>query len=644
MKRTTTPVLISDLRGGRNKTDPPALMPETQCVEAMNVDWYLASFARKRPGTSTVSTTFSSGGPFTGIIGALMRFVPGAVETAAELWAIDNANIIGRLAGAATWVAPTSIAGTPSTWLEANGVSLGGLFFLAYQVSTSNRLKVWDSVLNEIRPVGLATPAAPTGADDAAGGLTLTRSYRVRWVEISGSDTRRMSEASAILTRSIAAKAGSTITRPTAAGEGETHWDLEASDATTGPWYRIARTVIGTTTFDDTSGTIATTNISPLDGIFYPPPSAKYLVATDARVLMAGAWETSGGYTTPKNNRVWYTPVIGDRDVGDSERIPSANRIDVDAAITGLGGPLQGSIYVFGYRRMWKLVPTGVDSDPYHKFDISSPVGCIAHSSIVMAEDETGSPALYFWSHVGPYRLGATGLQFLGLDIKDQIDAVNLGAANVVVHGQYHSSLHQVWWWIATGSANDPNVKVVFDTRLGRSGAAGAVRGGWSLANGTQTVSRCSCMFANTIGATMSRDLKPYVARAAMVSVIGKCDSSATDDYGDTYQAYIDTREYASPAGLDHDLASMEGFVVAKAASGVTISVTPTHGYGQQTITAGTVSLTPSGSETRLRRKMEGMQTADAPSVSYRVGDAAAVSNGWQIDLVVFEHQDGGAA
>ena len=67
------------------------------------------------------------------------------------------------------------------------------------------------------------------------------------------------------------------------------------------------------------------------------------------RILLAGAWETTGtaDQTEPKQNRVWYTPVLGSTDEGDDERIPNTvdqqNWVDVgnEGPITGLGGPLR---------------------------------------------------------------------------------------------------------------------------------------------------------------------------------------------------------------------------------------------------------------------------------------------------------------
>ena len=108
------------------------------------------------------------------------------------------------------------------------------------------------------------------------------------------------------------------------------------------------------------------------------------------------------------------------------------------------------------------------------------------------------------------------------------------------------------------------------------------------------------------------------------------------------FQAYVDTRELLAPSGLDHNLQTQEGYVLGEVASGVTITVTPKSAYGLETATAGTALMTASGSETRTRKKLEGMQAAGAPSISYRIGDASAVSNGWTLDALIVEHKDEG--
>src|SRR5678816_2675639 len=96
----TARLLIDDQRGGRNNSDPPLSLGPTQCVEAQNVDWWAGTLANKRPGASADTMTFTSGGPFTGKISSMWRHVPGVDESAAELWAIDDAAtpIVGRKA------------------------------------------------------------------------------------------------------------------------------------------------------------------------------------------------------------------------------------------------------------------------------------------------------------------------------------------------------------------------------------------------------------------------------------------------------------------------------------------------------------------------------------------------------------------
>lgn len=631
-------ILIHDLSGGRNDSDPPAMLPDDQCQEALNVDWWEGTLAHKRNGSTALSTTFSSGGPFTGLIGSVLRHVPGNSEAAAELWAVDDAGVVGRLAGATTFTAPTMADATTDsvTW---TGASLDGKFFLGFD-SAQNRLHCWDPANTKVRRVGLATPSPPTVATQGGSGLSFTRYYRIRVVDISGSDTRRRSEASTSVSITITDDAGVTVTRPSLPGEDETHWEAEYADAAAGPWYRASQIVAATTTYSDTAATISTTNLTAADGINYPPPSARFVISDDNRLVMAASFETSGGYVTPKETRVWFTPVLGSNDVGDAERIPSGNYLDVEAAITGLAGPLQGSVYVFSYRRIWKLVATGIAAAPYQRFGISNGIGCIHHKSIVQADDEHGNPAIYFLSHRGPYRLGAQGLQYLGKDNETLWATVNLAPTGVTAHGVYHADKHQVWWWICTAAANNANVRMVFDTKLGRMAEGGAVRRGWAKHTGGGANARCSVMFSNTVAASMSIDLKPYIGQFDANNRIWKCDSTATDDAGTTFQAYVDTKEYA-PAGLGRNVKLMEPSLLAEVASGVTLTVTGRIDHGLRSDPTGTALLTASGSETRVQKKIEGFAGADAGSVSFRIGDASAASNGWTADALIVPFEPG---
>lgn len=616
---------LTSLRGGRNGYDPPTAIPDDQCVEALNVDWWAGGLANKRGGHSALSTTFSAGGPFTGIIGSMVRHVPAGDETAAELWAFDSAAVNGRLAGAATWTAPTFVDAV-SDAKGIVGTSLGGFLHLFYD-SAQNRAHLWDGT--RVRRAGLATPDPPTVATLGGAGKTFTRYCRIRTVEISGSNTIRRSEASTAVSISITDDSGIRITRSTLpTNEHETHWEYEASSTSVGPWYLIAQIATATSTYDDSAATIDTTNLSNPVGVNTPPPSAKFAVTDDTRNFMAGCYETSGGFTTARNNAVWWTPVIGDRDVGDTERIPTANRIGLEDVPTGVGGPIQGLVFVFAYRRIWKFVPTGIDTLPYQKFSIRKDLGCIRHQTICVGEDENGAPALYFLAARGPYRIGAMGIQFLGLDIDDLWEGVNLAASNTVAHAVYHADKHQVWFYIATGSNNDPDTRLVFDVKEGRPEGGSAVRRGWAK-HVPASAARCSVIFSSTVGASMSAALKPYVGITTN-NTIWKCDTG-TDDAGAAFQAYIDTKEYGE-IGKNH--AVREGVLIAEAASGVTITVTPKGDNGLQDGQAGTALLTASGSETRVNKRLEGMQHAGAGTFRFRIGDASAVANAWTIDAM----------
>lgn len=632
-------ITITDLSGGRNGYDQPLDIPDTQCADAVNVDWFEGGLAHKRRGSVLIGQTFSSGGPFSGVVGSLLRFGSGGDGRASELWAVSG--IMARLASSTLW-AEVTLTDAVSNGYGATGATINGMLTIGYD-SAQNRLHVWDPSLSKVRRVGLATPgAAPTGATLGGAGLTFSRYYAVRWVDISGANTRRRSERSAASTVvSITDDSGVQVTRPTAASEDETHWEVLAADAAAGPWYRLSQVAIATTTYNDTAATIPTTTADVEDGLNFPPPSAKWVIATDARLLMAGAWEQSGGYVTPKTNRVWWTPVIGSNDVGDTERIPSGvgSYLDFDEPLTGIGGPVNGVIYVFSTRRIWKMVPTNDVDSPYVRYSVSGTVGCIRHHTIVTGEDENGNPCLYFLSTRGPYRVGAFGVQYLGTDIEDIWSYGTTTLIAVLIEtgsfGVYHQAKHQVWWWHTTIESRTPTLLFVFDTQLGRTVEADAVRGGWSRFTGTKIASAgAAIMFSNTISTSPDFNWKPYIAGVVSSGEMYRCDDdSVTADDSVAFQAYVQTKEYA-PAGIAHNCALGEPQLIGQVASGVTITVTAYSDFGLSSAVSGTALLTASGSETRVSKKLEGFQTAGIGTCSFRIGDGSALSNQWTVEAV----------
>jgi hypothetical protein len=651
---------IERLRG-RNGFDPPLLIPDDQAVEMLNMDLYDGQLGRKRPGSSNDTMTFSSGGPFTGSIRTLIRHVPGQDESAMELFAIEltATPVVGRKAASTQYVAVTVKDNISGGIAAIHGVSFNGKLFFGGWDSAVNRAQVWDG--STIRRVGVGTPAAPTGADDGAGTLTLSRSYKIAYTVQVSSVTVRRSELGPVLTRSITNKLGSTITKPAAISEGETHWELYAADTPTGTYYLIATTVVGTTTFDDTAATIPTTTAAPIAGTNSVPGSAKFVATDGNRVLWYGSLETSAGDAVePKNGRVWFSAVLGASatSIGDDERIPiqataGGLRYYIDVGENdggeprGLAGPLYGSMYAFQSHGITELAPTNRANTPYRRFQMSRTHGAVNHRSIIEGPDAAGNPCLYFLSPKdGPRRISRAGLEWVGADVKDVWDTINLDASTTVGHGIYYPDRNQILWWVSTGSNGVPDTIIMFDITEGISSVANeqpAIRKGWTKWMGNFAKATCSCLFSTTPGASMARKLVPYIGRHDVNNVVMKLSESVTDDAGTTFQAYVDTKIYA-PGGLSKHFAITGGSVAAEPASGVTFSVTAFQEGTKDSTNAASavtdaVSLTPVGSESLVVRRLEAFQLAELRAMKLRMGDSSAVANTWTLDAVTITVQ-----
>ncbi len=632
---------VKDLRSGRNNVDPPQSLSETHCVEAINVDWFNATFARKRNGVAAVTLTAS---PFTGTISSGFRHVPTTDETLAELWATDDAATpnIGRLVAGTAWATPTlKDVPTGNGW-DFSYASFNGVLYIAYK-SAVDRLHCWDPVLAKVRRTGLAAMTVPTAANQGGGAYpAVLRYYRTRATEQRSAVTTRRSEPSASV--SFTPSGGGTAARVTLAsapGEDETHWEVEAStDNLT--FYRIATVVIGTTTYDDSAATTSysTNPVSATTGTYTLQKSYKYIAVDQGRLLGYGAYTS----TNPQS-RVEFSAVLGSSDIGDGERVPTGNYQGLDendsGAATALRGPVNGSFFAGKYRQFWKLTPTGNVSAPYNVLKLSPVVGPLSQQAMAIGEDEIGGAAIYFNSFSGPYRWSTRGIEYLGKAMEDRTlgansgVSLNLAATNVVSHLVWYPTKRQVEWWFATGANNDPNEGATFS--VGRTppyyGGYATEPGEpsrWSRFTGGKGTARCSFLFSNTIGAPMSRDLKPYIGSTAAVNTFGKCDTG-TQDLGANFQSYIDTKVY-EPAGDNFTTSVLGGQIVATTSTGVTITVTTLADFGMQS-QADTVLLTASGTETRVQPRIgAGIALGEIQTMQWRVGDASAANVAWQID------------
>jgi hypothetical protein len=623
--------VIDDIRGGRNGYDAEWAIKDTECVDAVNVDFYKSRCGHKRGGMSAPSLTNST---LTGRISFLYRHVPGTDETAAELWGTDDAGtpIVNRLAAGTAWSLPTIKDAPTGNGFDFTGASINGKLMLAYK-SAQGRLHCWDG--STIRRTGLAATGAPTAANTGAGAYAATlRYYRQRSTVQAGGVTIRRSEPSAYVSFTPSgAGTAARVTQATVINEGETHWEVEAStDSVT--FYRIATVVIATTTYDDSAATTtySSNTLSDLTGKYTLQKSYKFLAADQNRILGFGSWTT-----TDKQGRIEISAVIGSADTSDEERVDTSavnSYVDLDendsGVATGLAGPIFGAYFAFKERQVWQLTATGVTSQPYRQEAISKSIGSISHHAICRGEDRHGNAALYWMSHRGPYRWSINGLEYIGRNVEDYVlggnATINLGATNSVARAVYHADKRQVWMWWATGSSNDCNNLFIFDVQTN----------GWSRVPSGDLVAniRCAVMFSNTISASMSRDLKPYVSQTGAGNRAWKCDTG-TDDNGTAFKAYVDTKA-VEPGGPGFMGAVGDAQLLAQVSSGVTITDIITADFGVQTVT-GTALLTADGSETRVTRRIEGSALrGDVRFVQHRIGDASAVSNTWTLDRLVF--------
>jgi hypothetical protein len=635
------------LRGRDGSTAAQIAIPENKAKECLNVDFYRTTFARKRGGAAAFSL---SGSNHTGVIAYAFRHVPGADDTAAELWLVDAAAtpVLSRNA-AGSFSNPTwkdNITSRPQdVWM----VSFNGKLHI-FSETAQDRYQVFDPAISTsvLRRAGMKAPTGFDAGDIAntgAGSYAATaRWYKIRFTVQVSSNTVLRSESSETATFTPSGTGtAARITKPSSVSEGETHWEVYGAAAADGPFYLLATTAVGTTTYDDSvnPSDYSGGNLEPVIGQHTVPASYKYGIADDNRMLYAGGWETG----TPPNT-VFITPVLGTTSSAyyDDERVPTDSKVQFNERdggfITGFGGPIENEVLVLKNRQTWRLIPTGIEADPYRKKIISKAMGCIRQHTVVNGEDEAGRPIVAWLSQQGPVRYSPVyGLQRLEWDVKDIWETVNLAASTVVAHGVRYEDKHQIWWWLSTGANNEPDTKIVFDERLGRVVDAGVVRDGWAKHTGNSASARCSVMFSNTIGATMSRDLKPYIGQHGAAARLWKCDTSDTDDAGTAFQALV-TLPDRHLGGIAHKCQTWNPIVLGSVGSH-TLRATYSRDYGADSRTADvTMSATSDGTaETRISKVFEAGETADADAVALSIGDSAAVASAWTIDAVVVPYE-----
>jgi hypothetical protein len=643
---------------GRNGWDIPTEVSPDMSTESLNVDIVAGALGRKRKGSATQTFT---GDAFSGY-DVTYRFVPAAGEAAAVVMIVSYDSAVAKIVRVAAGTAAVEL--TLANAVEAPGqnarfATLNGKAYIAFN-SDENRLHVYDPALSTtvVRRSGLPLPAAPTMADVAGAVISATlRYYRIQWRVKVGSVVQRQGLLGTAGTHTPAGTAAAVrITKPSASAEGETHWAIYGSADGTA-YYEVAEVAVGTTTYDDATEPAAyATNFEPApdEGAYTPFPSVKSILSTGERLVGFGVYESSAGQSVlPKNGRVYFTPVLDSSDSDDDERL--SNTIDFQGWIDvgrnsgaedrALAGPLDDIIFVFQSKGVFKLVPTGDASQPYRRIVVTPEQGAVSQESTFVGEDEQGHPCVYWLDPVrGPYRYGRGGLQWCGYDVQDLWATVNLAATERVAAGLYDPEQRAVIFGLATtaGAANGITEYIKFFVREGRpTGDMNGVRGGWvrMTQGGGGDIGISMAMLPETIGATMSRTLKPYFgARTPLLRRWN--DDSATQDGSSSFQAYV------TSAAWDFDLLHVfkqVGVAVlqAVAASAVSIRQTLSRNFGYESRTAD-VLLTAEGSQTRIIKKIEGTAMTEIKTLQVTLGDSAAANTAWTLDeyAITLEGQD----
>lgn len=598
-------VILADLRGGLNDSDPPTQMMPDQCTFIENVEWHCASrqehstLGTRRAGTTQVTTPITAGDDV-----VFLHNNPASTDlTGNELWAISvNAATTPTVRYKTTaWQTVTQ-----TDTFTCNGVneyhfaaqSLHGKLFIAGKTA-QNRLHVRDAGATTIRRSGLAEPSPPTVAETGAGTFSGIRYYRVRYTVQSAGVTLRRSEPSTVTTYDPAAFGSNglaaRVTKPASIGENETHWEIEAS-LDNANFYRIATQVVGTTTYDDSvafsTGYAVSGTLSEDVGDYEVLPSARFLAADDDRLLLGSSWEDEA-----LSGRVAWTPVLNDPGSGNDERAPidTDNFIDLDTkeggGLTGLSKTANGYIFAFKSTAIYQLTRTGQRARAYTAHALSKKRGAI-EGSIVEALDQNGKPAVYFWDpRIGPCRIGDGGIQSVGYDIRTSAARVNIGAT-VPSRVIYYPESHQIHWWMAVDGGSFPSVIFVLHIKESRQYDNG-VRRGWTIFTGNRGAAISACMFAENIEAGVARSLieRPFIGKVD--GTIHICDQGITDS-GTSYVAFMTS----GPVVLDplNMFGLLSSALVHKASSGITLEINLIRNFGEEVRTFD-VDLTPAGSE-----------------------------------------------
>lgn len=620
MPKPNDNLVIDSLAGGMNNQDSPNTLPDDQCTFAENVEFADSSLGERRRGCIAVDVAGSDLEDYDVITHLAPHYPSELTVLQNELFAIagrfELLTVFRRSSG--SWVEVPFTQDTLNYDLpfavQIKSHSIHGKLYLAARTDV-DRMHVWDGT--SLRRVGMAGGgAAPSVVDSGTPGtFSGERTYRVRFIEMDGSDVVRQGEPSieTVFTPSGAAN-GATLTIPTPPGEGETHWEFEASDGD-GNFYVIATIAIGTTSHTDTLETTdyASFELSADIGEYEVVPSVRFVISDQDRLIFGGSW-----HDPEIDSRVSWTPVSAAPGVGNDERLPATtdNFTDLDwqdaGGLTGMSDPVNGSFYVFKLTRIYKMTRTYSLDQAYTSILLSKTRGAL-YGSVVSGLDEFGRACAYFLDPaMGPCRVGPAGIQYMH-GIKPTWDRVNTNA-NLVCHGVFYPDKQQVHWWVSFDGTDTPTYKLILQVDEVQSDASGTRRG-WTVAAGKITEAWCSTIVPETAIDPLTDEIaiyfRPYIGLRSPDFILRT--DVGDDDNGEAYHATIKTKPYLI-AGLLNRFGIMNAALLASPLSDVDggLSIRLVRDFGLEESDPVTMDFVAEADEDFILRTFDNFRMSDA--------------------------------
>lgn len=594
------------------------------------MEWFYSTLGERRLGSDAYDVTGLSLTDTEEIVYAVRHF-PTANEIDNELWVFivePNVSVrVGRHTGSGWTLITPEVAISPATptVYQIFAVSFSGkLFICALLDGSPNRMLVWDGT--SLRLAGLAAPStAPVVTDEGVGTFTGDRTYRVRVVQLDGSEIIRMSEPSDETTFVPSGTgAGARIAQPTLPGEGETDWIVEASSNGVN-FYQIATLPIATTTYDDETDLALTSYadegpLSPDIGEYIPLPAAQYACIDDDRLCLGASFVNDANDST-----VEWTPVRNDPGYGNDERIPANtdNSLNLNpkegGGLTGLGQTTNGMWYAFKAFHIYQLTRTGLAAQAYTAITLTKAIGAMP-GSLVSGMDENGVPTLYFADpQMGPQRITGGGPQEI-YGLRGIWGRINAGAAKVAICGVYYPYKKQVWWMIAVDGADSPNLGIKVQVSELQRTPQGA-RGGISTMTGTLptalTMTQLAEVFIDERTGAQTVSVRPILGYGS-TQYLQRGDVGSTD--GDIpFYARIRTRPIFQ-AGLLNKWGAMTAALLAQANGRAKVQVSFIRDYGKETNSVVT-GLEPQFTEAYVIRVFDNLVMSSSAGIQIEFAD-----------------------